>query len=220
MQRFPRFTELESDRLVDAAVEIMARRCSDDASYLRCFIRDYLGIAEVAFPPVYQRCQQDHAYLTDIIRDHVFGLPEHAVLRLLQQSMDDKCLAERLGFDVLDPRRDQAYRMATRLTNLHQKVALGAAVCVSVLMLLFPPWIEERWRTQARLFGDSRVELLESRAVGYGPWSSHQSHTEVRPTGGGFWGLSAGRPGQETVYRLDFGSCPISVARPDSPAIR
>jgi hypothetical protein len=182
----------------------MTGRLSEDAGYLRCFIRDYLGIADAAFQPVYQQCQQDHRYLTVIVRAHVTSLREQAVLHLLHQSMDGKRLAQRLGFDALDPRRAQAYRMATSYINRRQMVVLIAALCVSVFMLLFPPWIEERWRTQVSLGEDSRVKLLESRSVGYGLWSSHQSHTDVRAEGKGFLNLFPAHDGQETVYRLDL----------------
>jgi hypothetical protein len=56
------------------------------------------------------------------------------------------------------------------------------------------------------------VELLESRSVGHGLWSSHQSHTDVKAEGdgifGNLWGARGSGPppkdGQETVYRLDL----------------
>jgi hypothetical protein len=209
MRRFPRFTEVESERLVDVAVEAIAERCSKDAGYLRFFIRDYLGIAEAAFAPVYERCQEDPTYLTGIAWGHVLGLRERAVLDLLQEAMDKQSLAERLGFDPLDPRRAEAYRRATSYISRSQIVVLAAAFLVSALMLLFPPWIEEHWRTQAVwLFfpGVTRVELLESRPAGHGSWSSHQSHTDVEAKLAS-WPGGAVRPaqdGQETVYRLDF----------------
>ena len=208
MRRFPRFTEVESERLVDVAVEAIAERCSKDAGYLRFFIRDYLGIAEAAFPPVYERCQQDPTYLTGIARDHVLGLRERAVLDLLQEAMDKQSLAERLGFDPLDPRRAQAYRRATSYISRSQIVVLVAAFLVSALMLLFPPWIEEHWRTQTvwLLPWATRVELLESRPVGHGSWSTHQSHTDVeaKPASWPGGAVSPAHDGQETVYRLDF----------------
>jgi hypothetical protein len=225
MRRFPRFTEVESERLVDVAVEAIAERCSKDAGYLRFFIRDSLGIAEAVFPLVYERCQQDPTYLTDIVRDHVLGLSERAVLDLLQEAMDKQSLADRLGFDPLDPRRAQAYHRATSYLNRHQKVVLIAAFCVSVLMLLFPPCVEEHWRTQRSWSGGiKRVKLLKSRFAGYG-WQ--ESHTDVAPEAGDGRGLDLGdvlfpllglkgekkpvsqprppRDGLDTVYRCEFG---------------
>jgi hypothetical protein len=222
MRRFPRFTDVESERLVEAAVEVLAKRCSADSDYLRSFLRDYLGIAEAAVAPVYERCQQDHSYLRGIVRDYVLGSPERAVLELLQRATDSKSLAERLGFDPRDPLRAEAYRRATRWLDRRQKVVLLAALGVSLVMLLLPPQVEEHWRTSRRFVGGgaNRVQLLESRFIGYGPW--RRAHTDVEPEGPGldhvlgYWlaGLFGAVPsrtpiptrdGQETVYRLNGG---------------
>jgi hypothetical protein len=221
MQRSPRFTDVESERLRDAAVEVITKRCSEDAGYLRAFIRDYLGVVEAAFPPVFERCQQDHFYLMGIVRDQVLRLREQAVLDLLQQSPDSRPLPERLGFD---PRRALAYSEATRHLNPRQTVVLLAAVCVSVFMLMFPPWMEERWRTQNDSSGRAfRENLLESRYAGHGFWGSRQSRTDSSPEGkplpvvadlinavtqmGGapLFKEDKIRYGQDTVYRVGFG---------------
>ncbi len=183
MHRFPRFTDPESERLRDAAVEVITKRCAEDAGYLRAFIGGYLGGVEAAVPPVVEQCQQDHNYLTGVVRELVLKLQEQAVLELLHQSLGRQRLSERLGFDPLDRRRALAYRRATRYLNGRQVVVLFAGACVSVLMFLFPPWVEEHWSTKITWGKVVRVGLLNSRPVGYGFWGSYRSRTDVAPSG-------------------------------------
>jgi hypothetical protein len=222
MQRFPLFTDGESERLRDAAVAVIAKRCAEDAGYLRTFIREYLGGVETAFPPVYERCQQDRAYLSGIVREEVLTLCEEDILDLLRRSPDSARLSERLGFDPLEPRSAQAYQTATRSLNRPQRAVLVGALCISVLMALFPPWVEECWKTKVSQGKVVRVALLGSRSAGHGLWGSYQPRIDVQPQGSddsnplgelllfGLFGPKLPHSkftyGQETVYRVDVGS--------------
>ena len=184
MRLLPRFTEGEFERLVDVAVDVTVQRRLHDADFLRSFLRDRLGINDAASPAVLERSQRDSTYLTGTIRDYVARLQEQDVLNLLQGRIDDKALADRLGFDPRDRFRDQPHPRAGSSVNRRRAIVLAVTACASALMLLFPPWVEEHWRTTKSWGKVNRVELLRSQSVGHGSFRSHQSHTDVEPQEG------------------------------------
>jgi len=157
-------TKRESQQIRPLAREVAIERGRENTDYLRGTVRAYVGAAEGAEEAVLERCLTDPQYLDSIVTKYVDSLSASGVLDLLQASLSRHAIAERLGSDPFDPRREEAHRRAGRFINSRaQREVVALGIVVFCLMGLFPPRKMERWKlgpaTDCGRAPDTRLEV-------------------------------------------------------------
>jgi hypothetical protein len=135
-----RFTAAEFERVKSLATNATWEECRADDDYLLSMIRIRLGIRGPKAQLVFDRARKDPDHLDWLIQDHMDGLCETRVLDLLPRNRSGAQLAEDLGFDPFDPRRERAYRGASRFWNGKRQLVLAAGIVALLLTVLYPPW--------------------------------------------------------------------------------
>lgn len=185
MPRSSLFTDRESKSIAALATVSACDHYRTDPPSLRSFLRERLRLSPVESEPVYVRCQNDAAYLQALVVDYIGRLQEMALLAYLAEQRPRTEIAERLGFDPFDPRRQEAYRRAHRPFNTMQGAALAGGSLLGLLLTLvlarFVPRIEQTWEIRekrgASLFAilpipmpiyETQKKLVKEQADGYG----------------------------------------------------
>jgi len=199
-----RFTHTEFQRIVALATKMLYERCKTDKDSLCSFLWERLCLAPLESEPIHDRCQQDAAYLHSLVADYVNRLDEQGLRALLADLRVGTAIADQLGFDPFDPKREDAFRRAQRIFNPRQGLALAAGVLVCLVMGSFPPWVEQTWEKHRGLLlviPMSDTKLVEEKFHGYGFLFSPRPESprvQVRRPSGMDWGTY-----RYTRYRLD-----------------